>query len=93
MFISGKVCLLAYIKVRGQTLPEINVHAHLFGTLEYLKSSLLITIRVWSRLLMHPRGVEGAHDLLANSANTNLIRPTTLETNKQSEFWSTASFA
>ena len=33
-FISGKVCLLGSIKVRGQTLPEINVHARLFGTLE-----------------------------------------------------------
>ena len=48
----------------------------------------------WSRLLVHPRGVEGAHDFLGNSANSDLIRqakgepgqapvPTpTLETNK-----------
>ena len=34
-FISGKVCILGSIKVRIQTLPEINVHARLFGTLEY----------------------------------------------------------
>ena len=33
-FISGKVCLLGSIKVRRQTLPDINVHARLFGTLE-----------------------------------------------------------
>ena len=33
-FISGKVCLLGSIKVRRQTLPEIIVHARLFGTLE-----------------------------------------------------------
>ena len=38
MFISGKVCLLGSIEVRGQTLPEINVHARLFGTLEYILS-------------------------------------------------------
>ena len=43
----------------------------------------------WSRLLIHPRGVEGAHDFLGNSANTDLIRQAkgvltpTLETNKQ----------
>jgi hypothetical protein len=49
---------------------------------------------VWSRLLIHPRGVEGAHDFLGNSANKDSIRhakrepgqapvPTpTLETNK-----------
>ena len=30
-----KVCLLSSIDVKRQTLPEINVHAHLFGTLEY----------------------------------------------------------
>ena len=35
-FISGKVCLLGSIKVRRQALPEINVLARLFGTLEYL---------------------------------------------------------
>jgi hypothetical protein len=35
-FISGKVFLLGSIKVRGQNLPEINVHARLFGTLAYL---------------------------------------------------------
>ena len=38
-FISGKVCILGSIKVRIQTLPEINVHAHLFGTLEYVMIS------------------------------------------------------
>ena len=32
-FISGKVCLLDSIKVRGQTLLEINVNARSFGTL------------------------------------------------------------
>ena len=36
MFISGKVCLLTLIEPKRQTLPEINVHALLFGTLEYL---------------------------------------------------------
>ena len=35
-FISGKVCLLTLIEPEWQTLPEINVHARLFGTLEYL---------------------------------------------------------
>ena len=35
MFISGKVCLLSSNNVKRQTLPEINVHARLFGTLEY----------------------------------------------------------
>ena len=35
MFISGKVCPLPLIKHKRQTLPEINVHARLFGTLEY----------------------------------------------------------
>ena len=34
-FISGKVCILGSIKVRRQTLPEINAHGLLFGTLEY----------------------------------------------------------
>jgi hypothetical protein len=33
-FISGKVYLFVSIKVRRQSLPEINVHARLFGTLE-----------------------------------------------------------
>ena len=33
-FISGNVCLLGSIEIRGQTLPEINVHERLFGTLE-----------------------------------------------------------
>ena len=28
--------LLGSIEVRGQTLPEINVHARLFGTLEWM---------------------------------------------------------
>ena len=41
---------------------------------------------------MHPRGVEGAHDLLRNFANTNLIRPPTLETNKQT-IWSKKQLA
>ena len=36
-FISGKVCLLGSIKVRRQTLPEINAQGLLFGTLEYNK--------------------------------------------------------
>ena len=35
-FISGKVCPLASIKVKRQTLPEINIHVLLFGTLEYV---------------------------------------------------------
>ena len=55
-------------------------------------------------LLIHPRGVKGAHDFLGNSANTDSIRqakgepgqapiPTpTLETNKQ-EFNSLEFFA
>jgi hypothetical protein len=34
-FISGKNCPLPLIKHKRQTLPEINVHARLFGTLEY----------------------------------------------------------
>ena len=34
-FISGKVCLLTLIEDKIQTLPEINVHARLIGTLEY----------------------------------------------------------
>ena len=33
-FISGKVCLLSSIDAKRQTLPEINVQARLFGTLE-----------------------------------------------------------
>ena len=33
-FIPGKVYLLGFIEVWGQTLPEINVHGHLFGALE-----------------------------------------------------------
>ena len=37
-FISGKVCLLSSIKVRRQSLSKINVHARLFGTLEYVRS-------------------------------------------------------
>ena len=35
-FISGKVCLLTLIEPKRQTLPEINMHACLFGTLKYL---------------------------------------------------------
>ena len=54
---------------------------------------------LWSRLLIHPQGVEGAHNFLGNSANTDSIRqakgepgqapvPTpTLETNKQTIFY------
>ena len=42
-FISGKVCLLGSIKVRRQTLPEINVHVRLFGILEHVKSVALST--------------------------------------------------
>ena len=38
-FISGKVCLLASIKVKRQTLPEINIQGQLFWTLEYLRST------------------------------------------------------
>ena len=57
-----------------------------------------IDIQEGSRLLLRPRGVEGAHDFLGNSANTDLICqakgepgqapvPTpTLETNKQTQF-------
>ena len=37
MFISCKVCLLTSIEDKRQTLPEIKVHACLFGTLEYPK--------------------------------------------------------
>ena len=42
MFISGKVGLLSCIDVKRQTLPEINVHAHLFGTLEYAPKNSII---------------------------------------------------
>ena len=64
-----------------------------FGTRPVLKDSK--TTQLWSRLLIHPRGVEGAHDFLENSANMDLILqakgepgqaqvPTpTIETNKQ----------
>ena len=31
----GKVCPLTSIEPKRQTLPEINVHARLLGTLEY----------------------------------------------------------
>ena len=60
-----------------------------------LELCYIIMYRKWSRLLIHPRSVEGAHDFLGNSANTNSICqakgepgqapvPTpTLETNKQ----------
>ena len=34
-FISGKLCLLASIKVKRQTLPEINVYTRLFERIEY----------------------------------------------------------
>ena len=36
MFISGKVCLLASIKVKRQILPEINVGLQLLDTPEYV---------------------------------------------------------
>ena len=60
-------------------------------------STTIVYKILWSRLLIHPRGVEGAHDFLRNSANTDLIRqakgeprqalvpPPTLETNKQTK--------
>ena len=51
-FISGKVCLLGSIEGRGLTLPEINVHAHLFGTLEYLTPEEIIIEEYLSTLLM-----------------------------------------
>ena len=35
-----KVCLLTLIELKRQILPEINLHAHLFGTLEYLNIDL-----------------------------------------------------
>ena len=35
-FISGKVCLLTLIEPKRQTFLEINVHAGLCGTLEYM---------------------------------------------------------
>ena len=38
MFISGKSCLVTSIKDERQTLSEINMHACLFGTLEYEKN-------------------------------------------------------
>ena len=46
-FISGKVCLLTLIEPKRQTLPEINVHARLFGTLEYSEkvTSILINLK------------------------------------------------
>ena len=34
-----EVCLLASIKVKRQTLPEINIQGQLFWTLEYLRST------------------------------------------------------
>ena len=37
-FISGKVCLQTLIELKRQFLPEINMHARLFGTLEYTVS-------------------------------------------------------
>ena len=51
-----------------------------------LELCYVIMNRKWSRLLIHPRGVEGAHDFLGNSASTDLIRQAKgepLETNKQ----------
>ena len=35
-FIFGKVCLLASIKIKRRTLPEINVHTCLFGCIEHI---------------------------------------------------------
>ena len=52
-FISGKVCILGSIKVRIQTLPEINVHARLFGTLEYLQQKKTVISKTSSQ---HARG-------------------------------------
>ena len=37
-----KVCLLTLRKLKRQTLPEINVYAHLFGTLEYTANVLYV---------------------------------------------------
>ena len=39
--IFGKDCLLTSIEDKRQTLPEINVHACLFGTLKYLRKTVL----------------------------------------------------
>ena len=36
-FISGKVYLLASIKIKRRTLPKINVHTCLFGCIEYIR--------------------------------------------------------
>ena len=49
MFISGKVFLLDYIKVRRQTLPEINLHARLFGILEYAP---IISGASWGEIIL-----------------------------------------
>ena len=38
-----------------------------------IESNDSIEWKIWSRILIHPRGVEGAHDFLGNSANTDLI--------------------
>ena len=37
MSISGKVCLLTSIEDNIQTLPEVNMHARLIGTLQYIR--------------------------------------------------------
>ena len=63
----------------------------------YLKKiRLIMQPYIWSRLLIHSRCMEGAHDLLGNTVNTDSIHqakrepgqaqvPTSiLETNKQS---------
>ena len=58
-FISCKFCLLGSIKVRRQNLPEINMHARLFGTLEYydpLISPLLAPTVVWGTRLIIDEG-------------------------------------
>ena len=40
MFISGNVCLLTLIEAKRQTLPKINVHGQLFGTLNWVVNKL-----------------------------------------------------
>ena len=72
----------------------MHVQSNFEGTYFNKIHSVELGFSNWSRLLIHPRGVEGAHDFFGNSANTDLIRqakgepgqapvPTpTLETNK-----------
>ena len=47
MFISGKVCLLGSIKVRRQTLPEINMH-----TLEYCIKWFNMQVFIYKKKIM-----------------------------------------